>query len=156
MLILGAGSAAGVALGGCAVLRGGAVHPKLDPSRASREGAIVRIPLDELSDVDAGEVLMVEPGQELPAFLIAARRDQPIPYAVVTAKCTHRGCIVDRAPDGWRCPCHRSRFAEDGAAVAGPARKPLGVPRLTLEGEGQVRHLVVDLTALVRAGAART
>lgn len=48
----------------------------------------------------------------------------------VSAKCTHAGCTVEWSGDenpaqAFRCPCHQSLFALDGAAKSGPAKKPL-------------------------------
>jgi menaquinol-cytochrome c reductase iron-sulfur subunit len=41
--------------------------------------------------------------------------------------CPHAGCSVNLAPDGthFTCPCHRSRFALDGAREAGPSPRDL-------------------------------
>jgi cytochrome b6-f complex iron-sulfur subunit len=151
VLVFGVGGAALHALSGCAVLRGGAVHRQLESSRAVKEGALLRIPLEELRAVEAGEVLAVEPGDGLPAFLIARGTDGGFPYAVVTSACPHRGCTVDRRGDGWACPCHDSRFAADGSVQKGPAQGPLGLPRVALERPAdatEVTHLLVDLSAL--------
>ncbi|WP_026736389.1 QcrA and Rieske domain-containing protein [Fischerella sp. PCC 9605] len=51
--------------------------------------------------------------------------------------CTHKGCIV-----GWKkdqnalvCPCHGSKFANDGKVINGPAQKPLPTYIAKLEGD---------------------
>ena len=81
-------------------------------------------------------------------------------FKAMSAACTHLGCTVRveaslRAdptdPDTRRatqvfelaCPCHGSRYHEDGSNISGPAPRPLPSYRLTLApDDGQ---LVVDL-----------
>ena len=42
-------------------------------------------------------------------------------------RCTHQGCVLreDRALGTWDCPCHGSRFDEDGNVIQGPANRRL-------------------------------
>jgi nitrite reductase/ring-hydroxylating ferredoxin subunit len=43
-----------------------------------------------------------------------------------SARCTHLGCRLDRVIDGVVvCPCHGSRFDDQGRVLNGPAVKPL-------------------------------
>jgi Rieske Fe-S protein len=43
-----------------------------------------------------------------------------------SARCTHLGCRLDRVIDGVVvCPCHGSRFDDQGRVLNGPAAKPL-------------------------------
>lgn len=57
---------------------------------------------------------------------------------VVSAICTHAGCVVlwDVDTAGWSCPCHGSRFAPDGAVTRGPAEDPLADGRGLLGAPG--------------------
>jgi glycine/D-amino acid oxidase-like deaminating enzyme len=42
-------------------------------------------------------------------------------------KCTHLGCVLAFNPTDrtWDCPCHGSRYEEDGQVICGPAVRPL-------------------------------
>ncbi len=46
-------------------------------------------------------------------------------------RCSHMGCVLAFDPDErtWECPCHGSRFAEDGTVVSGPADRPITIRR---------------------------
>ena len=40
-------------------------------------------------------------------------------------RCPHLGCALkyNRAENSWDCPCHGSRFSEDGKVLDNPANK---------------------------------
>ncbi len=58
---------------------------------------------------------------------VAAFRGRDGSVTMVSATCTHMGCLVDwnEAEHTWDCPCHGSRFMPDGAVIGGPAESPL-------------------------------
>ena len=62
---------------------------------------------------------------------VAAFRDDDGSVTMVSAVCTHMGCLVDwnEAERTWDCPCHGSRFKPDGSVIGGPAETPL--PKVT-------------------------
>ena len=74
-------------------------------------------------DLAPGEaaVLHVEDGR------VAAYRDSAGELHVVSATCTHMGCLVswNTAETTWDCPCHGSRFTCEGRVIEGPAVKDL-------------------------------
>lgn len=57
----------------------------------------------------------------------AAYKDADGNMHVVSAKCSHMGCVVqwNGAENSWDCPCHGSRFTVDGGILNSPARKKL-------------------------------
>jgi glycine/D-amino acid oxidase-like deaminating enzyme/nitrite reductase/ring-hydroxylating ferredoxin subunit len=76
-----------------------------------------------LREVKRGEGRIVEyQGQQAAVY-----RKENGAAQVVSAVCTHMGCLVDwnEAERTWDCPCHGSRFATDGSVLAGPAESPL-------------------------------
>jgi cytochrome b6-f complex iron-sulfur subunit len=67
-------------------------------------------------------------------------------FFTVSSVCTHLGCNVKRAATGFECPCHGSRFDENGRVVQGPAPAPLAWYALSLSPRGE---LIVDLERAV-------
>ncbi|MDT5209160.1 MAG: hypothetical protein QOF67_1575 [Mycobacterium sp.] len=56
-----------------------------------------------------------------------------------SAKCTHKGCTVDKVADGTiDCPCHGSKFNLDGTVAKGPAQEPLATENVTVQGDSIV------------------
>lgn len=75
---------------------------------------------DEIGPAEGG-VISVDGKQ------VAVRRREDGGLSAVSAVCTHMGCIVDWNPVDrtWDCPCHGSRFDENGHVLSGPATEPL-------------------------------
>ncbi|PRY13800.1 glycine/D-amino acid oxidase-like deaminating enzyme [Pontibacter ummariensis] len=73
----------------------------------------------ELDEIKPGEgkVVALEDGK------VAAFRDEQGQLHVVSAVCTHMGCLVhwNNGEKSWDCPCHGSRFSVDGQVLEGPA-----------------------------------
>lgn len=70
-------------------------------------------------------------------------------YYAVSATCTHLGCLVEEVGTGLQCPCHGSRFTQDGEPVNGPALRPLPHFSVTRSPTGD---LVIDPNIAVAAG----
>lgn len=60
---------------------------------------------------------------------VAAYRDEHGGLHLVSAICTHMGCVVqfNSFEQCWDCPCHGSQFGVDGEVLAGPAARPLKI-----------------------------
>ena len=65
---------------------------------------------------------------------------------VVSAICTHLGCVIEKTEEGFQCPCHGSCYNKQGKVLSGAASKDLPWYRLYKDVDGQV---VVDLTKTV-------
>lgn len=92
------------------------------------------------------------PGQPYvpPGRSVAVFRDDQGVYAISTV-CTHLGCIVKPTAHGFECPCHGSKFAEDGTVVRGPAPKPLPWLGVTVS----ANSITIDEETVVPAGTHR-
>jgi cytochrome b6-f complex iron-sulfur subunit len=57
-------------------------------------------------------------------------------FVALSLICTHQGCAVkyDESSDKFKCPCHGSEFAINGAVLQGPAADPLKKYTVTVSG----------------------
>jgi len=69
--------------------------------------------------------------------------------AVISTICTHLGCTVGVSDTGFACPCHGSRYDQDGNVVGGPAPKSLAWYQVSLAPNGE---LEVDTNIAVDQG----
>jgi Rieske Fe-S protein len=53
--------------------------------------------------------------------------------------CTHLGCTIAENGAEFACPCHGSRFDENGAVLKGPAQKPLKNLRVEILEDGTLK-----------------
>ncbi|MFN7932127.1 MAG: Rieske (2Fe-2S) protein [Bryobacteraceae bacterium] len=70
--------------------------------------------------------------------------------AVISTTCTHLGCIVGVADTGFACPCHGSRYDQDGNVTGGPAPKALPWYQVKLAPNGE---LEVDTSIEIKPGS---
>jgi len=78
---------------------------------------------DVFAEIPAGQGKVMEvDGKKCGVY-----RDENNKLHVVSAVCTHLGCINhwNEVEKSWDCPCHGSRFTIDGEVIEGPAYKAL-------------------------------
>ena len=63
--------------------------------------------------------------------------------------CTHLGCVVQQEENGFKCPCHGSKFDSNGKVLSGPAPGPLPWMAVSRRADGK---LVVDSNSHVVPG----
>lgn len=68
---------------------------------------------------------------------------------VISAVCTHLGCVVSRKSDRFECPCHGSVYDTEGRVVKGPAPSALKWFKIVESLDGD---LVVDKRKTVTTG----
>jgi len=67
--------------------------------------------------------------------------------AAISTTCTHLGCSVAISDTGFACPCHGSRYDQDGTVTGGPAPKPLPWFKVSIAPNGEVevdKNIQVD------------
>lgn len=116
-------AALGTALAGVLRLPKPAVLP--GPLRVFKLGDPAQFAVGTTTRVDTGNFFLF-------------RDDQG--FHAISSVCTHLGCIVaHQDSEGFACPCHGSRFNEEGNVVGGPA--PAGLPwlEIALAPDGQLQ-----------------
>ena len=92
--------------------------PKEITQKGRGEGKVV-LNLDDIPEGESKKIIFKgEP-------YIVIRKEGNV--YVLSAKCTHLGCLVNWEPDVGEiiCPCHAARFSLSGSVLGGPAPKPL-------------------------------
>ncbi len=92
-----------------------------------------------VTTVDLGDAAKYPPGTrtmlpDVPAILISTDKG----FTALSLVCTHLGCTVEQAPEGFQCPCHGSRYTANGEVLQGPARLPLRKLRLESAANGHL------------------
>ena len=78
---------------------------------------------------------------DIPAILIHDENG----FSALSLTCTHLGCTTKQGEDGFTCPCHGSRFGENGEVLHGPAKEPLDKLHVEISTDGR---LLLDKGAL--------
>jgi thiosulfate dehydrogenase [quinone] large subunit len=122
LVLAGGGAAALAAVGataGTAVALDRRPSGPRPASAAPDEGGT---PVAEAAQVAVGTTVRFTTADGSAAYLLRPREDVFLAYL---AACTHQGCEVAPADDGFRCPCHGGTYDADGEVTGGPPPAPL-------------------------------
>lgn len=88
--------------------------------------------LGSLSDLEKNGFLLNE-DLEIGAVLVILKEDNSL--IAIEPTCTHMGCLVEwnKQENLFICPCHNSKFQEDGKVVEGLAVSDLPIYRVKVE-----------------------
>jgi len=77
---------------------------------------------------------------DVPLGAAWVRKTEDGTVEALSSMCPHLGCAVDfdAASNHFKCPCHRSAFAVDGAKLSGPSKRGLDPLPVKVE-QGRVK-----------------
>ncbi|AFZ53734.1 Rieske (2Fe-2S) protein [Cyanobacterium aponinum UTEX 3222] len=88
--------------------------------------------LGSLTDLEENGFLLNE-NLEIGAVLVILKEDNSL--IAIEPTCTHMGCLVEwnKQENLFICPCHNSKFQEDGKVVEGLAISDLPIYQVKIE-----------------------
>lgn len=139
------GAATGIVLCGCA----GNAEKWNTKEVVAADGVVELDIADHPELATPGGMVAVEPdGAKKPVLVMRLENDR---FRVMSLRCPHLGCVVrwDTQMQDLVCPCHGSRFSDQGAVTKGPAKSGLHQMRSQLVGMkgsagGTKLHFILD------------
>lgn len=91
------------------------------------------IPAAQIQAESPGTRALVAGFMGEPTYLTVIAENEIDPIGIVD-NCTHLGCTFpwNSIEGQFQCPCHGSRFAEDGSVIRGPANRALKLVRISI------------------------
>lgn len=102
----------------------------LAPASQGGAGAVVTVPRSAVK-VGAAHLFQY---RGKPAVVL---QPKPGEYLVLSAVCTHLGCVVQwqESQGEFLCPCHGGRFSSAGIVLGGPPPRPLEPFAVAIDGD---------------------
>jgi Rieske Fe-S protein len=131
-VILGAGlGAVATAVAACGSSKSPAASsesPTSAPPSTGTSGTPKAVAIAKTADVPVGSGLIVDD--------VVLTQPTAGVFKGFSSVCTHAGCNVNAITDGKiACPCHGSEFNLDGTVAQGPAKLPLEVKAISVQGD---------------------
>jgi cytochrome b6-f complex iron-sulfur subunit len=91
------------------------------------------------SQYDLGSVESYSQGtrtllMHIPAVLIRTEEG----FLALSLVCTHLGCTIEQKDEAFECPCHGSRYDNQGYVTRGPSNEPLRRLRVEINETGNL------------------
>jgi cytochrome b6-f complex iron-sulfur subunit len=97
------------------------------PTSPARSDGFVKV--GTTAELEAGAIVLPKSA----IGPVAVVRHQGV-LAAVNPTCTHQGCIVAWQASEYVCPCHQAKFSATGGVLQPPAKVPLKVYQVQIEG----------------------
>lgn len=104
------------------------------PLTTTTLGSSLSIKLSDFPSLATSNVLVPVTLPQQNAF-VGVMRTGPSSFVAFSRICTHEGCITQVQNNEFDCPCHGSRFRNDGTVIVGPAERPLSKLTVTLNAD---------------------
>jgi len=103
---------------------------------AEEVGPLPPVSLGRLRDYPPGK----HPLRLYRVMLQHEKREEESFLSAVSMVCTHMTCVLKpkSTNEGFRCPCHGSRFSATGARESGPAKEDLPWYEISIVGQGEI------------------
>lgn len=96
-------------------------------SRKVKIGKVADFPVDTFTYIDEDKIFVYRDNEAMKS---------------VSAVCTHLGCTIQHTTEGFECPCHGSRYSDNGEVLSGPAPRDLSWYKMEKLPDGSI---IVDM-----------
>lgn len=103
------------------------LNKQFPPASPVRSDGFVKV--GTTAELDAGAIVLPKSA----IGPVAVVRHQGV-LAAVNPTCTHQGCIVAWQASEYVCPCHQAKYSATGGVTQLPAKVPLKVYQVQIEG----------------------
>ena len=110
------------AVAGMAAIAAGCGDGQIGPEGVTAASGSVSVKVATVSGLaNVGQLVRVGPADKY----LAVKRTGANTFAAFSVICTHEECVTDIANNAFACPCHGSRFDNNGRVIVGPAARDL-------------------------------
>ena len=102
-------------------------NKQFPPASPARSDGFIKV--GTTAELEAGAIVLPKSA----IGPVAVTRHQGV-LAAINPTCTHQGCIVAWQGSEYVCPCHQAKYSATGGVTQLPAKVPLKVYQVQIEG----------------------